>query len=120
MSFFGPRDITIPAIGKPIIAIERDVTCNCPPPPEAPGANVVKFTEPTPAKRAGAIHPVFTQADISHMSPHELNYFTDTPIAHVVAFRDFERDLMLERRRRDSLNALIARGAADRRQMGRW
>jgi hypothetical protein len=104
MSFFGLRDITVRTIGSPVIAIER---------------NVVPFTRP--AKRESVtVHPVLTQADISRMSAHELAYFTDTPVSHVVAFRDFERDLMLERRQHDSVNAVIARGAADRRQMGRW
>lgn len=47
-----------------------------------------------------AFHPVVTPAEALTMSPDELLYFTDTPVAHVAAFRDFERDLMIERRNR--------------------
>ena len=45
-----------------------------------------------------AFHPVITPADIVDMDPDQLLYFTDTPAAHVAAYRDFERELYRERR----------------------
>lgn len=44
-----------------------------------------------------AFHPVITPSEAARMSPEELLHFTDTPVAHVAAFRDFERDLYRER-----------------------
>ena len=49
-----------------------------------------------------AFHPVETPADAASMTPDELLYFTDSPVAHVAAMRDFERDLHRERRARQA------------------
>jgi len=56
-----------------------------------------------------ALHPVLTAADQARMSPSELLHFTDTPVAHIAAFRDFELDAMRERRRRRDAQEMAER-----------
>lgn len=59
---------------------------------------------------AACTHPVLNPADMAGMLAHELLYFTDTPVAHVAAFRDFQRDLAIEARNRETLRIIAARG----------
>ncbi len=66
----------------------------------------------TPARREHAYHPALTAADVVRMTPHELNYFTDAPAAHVCAYLDFRREMMLDARRRDALAHIRDREAA--------
>lgn len=56
-----------------------------------------------------ATHPVLTAADVAHMDAHELAYFTDAPVAHAVAFRDFERHITIERAMQQSARAMSTR-----------
>lgn len=60
-----------------------------------------------------AFHPVVTASEAALMTPDELLYFTDTPVAHVAAYRDFERDLTRDRQMR-----LAERGHAYRASLG--
>jgi len=43
-------------------------------------ATIHIFHPMTPARREHAYHPALSAADISRMSAHELNYFTDSPV----------------------------------------
>ncbi len=56
-----------------------------------------------------ATHPVLNRRDIAHMDAHELSYFTDAPVAHAVAFRDFERHLTIERAMQQTARAMSTR-----------
>jgi len=42
-------------------------------------------------------HPIFTPADIAVMTSEELAFFTDAPLAHVVARNDYQRQSRLDR-----------------------
>jgi hypothetical protein len=55
--------------------------------------------------RLASVHPAISPSIAAGMSAHELLYFTDTPVSHVAAYRDFERDLIRERRNRDIIRA---------------
>ena len=72
-------------------------------------ATIHIFHPMTPARREHAYHPALSAADISRMSAHELNYFTDSPVAHVAAYLDFRRENMLDARRRDAMAKVVRR-----------
>lgn len=52
-----------------------------------------------PLNLRGSLHPTLTPGDVSRMSVQELGYFTDAPVAHLVAQKDFLRDQSFERAR---------------------
>lgn len=49
-------------------------------------------------------HPVISAADRRNMSAHELAFFTDDPVSHVVAFRDYHRQLRIEQSRAEAFD----------------
>lgn len=57
-------------------------------------------------------HPVITPADRATMNVHELAFFTDDPVAHAVAFRDYQRQRMIEARNADAAAAIERRARA--------
>lgn len=59
----------------------------------------VTFLRPRPA-----IHPVITAGDMRTMNAHELAFFTDSPVNHVVAFRDFQRAAMIDARNTEAFD----------------
>lgn len=63
-----------------------------------------------------AFHPVVTANGAALMTPDELLYFTDTPVAHVAAYRDFERDLYRERRARQAPDTRFQRTPGELRE----
>lgn len=60
-----------------------------------------------------AMHPAIGQRPT--MSAHELAFFTDAPIAHEVAYRDFQRDLIIEARNAAARDAFLRRDREARR-----
>ena len=59
---------------------------------------------------ASMIHPVISRSERAAMSVHELLFFTDEPVAHAAAFRDYQRARQIEMRNAD------AAAAAERRR----
>ncbi len=47
---------------------------------------------------ASQFHPALTAADRAAMSVNELSFFTDDPVAHAVAYRDYQRARQIETR----------------------
>lgn len=60
------------------------------------------------------IHPAITAADLHTMTVAELDYFTDAPVAHAKAFRDFQEAELRERRQEATRQAILRRMAAAR------
>lgn len=54
------------------------------------------------------IHPTLSPADISTMSPDELAFFTDAPVAQVCAFYDFRRQWLIDERNKRTIESFTS------------